>query len=74
MISQSVLAQVKDPKATEVWKPFEKFNLEKRGLPPSDAIILFDTNLDAWQSRWKKGEDAAWKVENGYHGGSKRQR
>ena len=29
--------------------------------------MLFDgTNLDAWKSRYKEGEGAAWKVENGY--------
>jgi hypothetical protein len=36
------------------------------GLPPSDAIVLFDgKDLAAWESQ-KDGSPAAWKVENGY--------
>jgi len=39
---------------------------EMPGLPPSDAVILFDgKDLSAWQSASGKGE-AKWKVENGY--------
>jgi hypothetical protein len=35
------------------------------GAPPSDAVILFDgTDLSSWVA--KDGEDAKWKVENGY--------
>jgi hypothetical protein len=38
---------------------------EQPGLPPSDAIILFDgTSLDGWVSM--DGSPAKWKVENGY--------
>ncbi len=38
---------------------------EKAGLPPSDAVVLFDgTSLAKWEAA--KGGDAAWKVENGY--------
>ncbi|MXY68294.1 MAG: DUF1080 domain-containing protein [Acidobacteriia bacterium] len=40
----------------------------KPGLPPSDAIVLFDgENLSNWLER-KRGETSAptWKVENGY--------
>ncbi len=68
LVSQTLSAQIKDPKATEVWEPVpEKIQPGERGLPPSDAIVLFDgTNLDAWKSRYKEGEGAAWKVENGY--------
>src|SRR3954466_1439755 len=43
---------------------------EKAGTPPSDAIVLFNgTDI----SKWKKanGEDAQWKVENGYMGVNK---
>lgn len=68
VVQQKVSAQVKDPKATEVWEPVpEKIQPGERGLPPSDAIVLFDgTNLDAWKSRFKEGQGAEWKVENGY--------
>ncbi len=39
--------------------------LEKAGTAPSDATVLFDgKNLSKW--RTAKGEDAGWKVENGY--------
>ena len=35
------------------------------GGPPSDAIVLFDGNdLSKW--RTEKGQDAKWRVENGY--------
>jgi hypothetical protein len=37
---------------------------EQPGLPPSDAVVLFDgTDLSKWKGR--EGE-AQWKVENGY--------
>ncbi len=39
--------------------------LEKAGTAPSDATVLFDgKDLSKW--RTAKGEDAGWKVENGY--------
>ncbi len=38
---------------------------EKPGAAPSDAVVLFDgSDLSGWVGR--KGEPAAWKVENGY--------
>src|SRR3954465_13389315 len=38
---------------------------EKAGIPPSDAKVLFDgKDISAWKNA--KGEDAKWKVENGY--------
>jgi hypothetical protein len=38
---------------------------EKPGAPPSDAVILFDgRNLSNWVAQ--SGEEARWKVENGY--------
>lgn len=63
----SVMAQITDPKATEVWEPVpRKVTPGKNGGPPSDAIILFDgTDLNEWKSR-KDGSAAQWKVENGY--------
>ena len=68
LLSQSLSAQIKDPKATEVWEPVpNKVQPGERGLPPSDAIVLFDgTDLDAWKSRWKKDGAAEWKIANGY--------
>jgi hypothetical protein len=39
---------------------------EKSAAPPKDAVVLFDgKDLSGWVSR-KKGEPAAWKVEDGY--------
>lgn len=63
----SVMAQITDPKATEVWEPVpRKVTPGKNGAPPSDAIVLFDgTDLNEWKSR-KDGSAAQWKVENGY--------
>lgn len=58
-------AQIKDPKATEVWEPEPRVVTPGTGTaPPSDAIILFDgTNLDHWSNT--KGAPAQWKVEEG---------
>lgn len=62
-----LMAQITDPKATEVWDPVpKKITPGKNGAAPSDAIVLFDgTNLNAWESQ-SEGKPAAWKVENGY--------
>ncbi len=44
--------------------PGEPSTPEKVGTPPSDAIVLFDgKDLSKWRNA--KGEDAAWKVEDG---------
>ncbi len=58
-------AQIKDPKATEVWEPEPRVVTPGTSTaPPSDAIILFDgSNLDGWTNG--KGEAAGWKVEDG---------
>lgn len=62
-----LMAQITDPKATEVWDPVpRKITPGKNGAAPSDAIVLFDgSNLDAWESQ-RGGNPAPWKVENGY--------
>ncbi len=45
--------------------PGTESSQEKAGLPPSDAVILFDGScLCGWES--KNGGEAQWKVENGY--------
>jgi hypothetical protein len=37
------------------------------GSPPADAIVLFDgSDLEEWESAKIPGEDADWKLENGY--------
>lgn len=49
------------PKKVE---PATESSQESAGKAPSDAVVLFDgKNLDHWMNR--KGEAAAWKVENG---------
>ena len=61
------MAQITDPKATEVYDPVpKKVSPGRNGTAPSDAIVLFDgKNLGEWKSR-NNGSPAAWKVENGY--------
>jgi hypothetical protein len=45
--------------------PGEASTQEKVGTAPSDAVVLFDgKDLSKWKNA--KGEDAKWKVENGY--------
>jgi len=58
-------AQIKDPKATEVWEPEPRVVTPGTGTaPPSDAIVLFDgTSLKNWASA--KGGPARWKVAEG---------
>lgn len=61
-----VFAQQADPKATEIWEPVPKLvTPASEGLPPSDAIILFDGHgLDAWQSADGRAP-APWTVADG---------
>lgn len=67
LLAQSAQAQVKDPKATEVWDPVPRKITpgEENSAPPSDAIVLFDgTNLNEWASRRDNGA-AKWTVADG---------
>lgn len=58
-------AQIKDPKATEVWEPEPRVVTPGNNMaPPSDAIVLFDgSSLNEWSNL--KGEAAGWKLEDG---------
>ena len=59
-------SQIKvDPKDTEVWEPVPPvITPVKNGMPPSDAIILFNgNNLYEWESS-QRGR-VKWKLENG---------
>jgi hypothetical protein len=49
----------------KVVTPGEFSTQEKVGTAPSDAVVLFD-GKDASKWRHGNGEDAKWKVENGY--------
>ena len=56
-------AQIKDPKATEVWEPEPRVVIPGADVnaAPSDAIILFDgTNLNEWTNN--DGAAAGWIV------------
>jgi len=58
-----LMAQITDPRATEVWEPEPRpVNPGPIGGPPSDAFILFDgADLSQWQH--PNGKPAAWKLE-----------
>jgi hypothetical protein len=60
------IAQIKDPKVTEVWEPVPKVvDPGNSSKAPSDAIVLFDgTNLNEWEST--NGSPAPWIVKDGY--------
>ncbi len=66
-IGATAWAEIKDPVATEVWQPVpRKINGAIGGMPPSDAIVLFDgSDLNEWKSQ-RDGRGAKWKVENDY--------
>ncbi len=56
-----------NPPDTEVWQPVPAVITpgQNYGLPPSDAVVLFDgTNLQQWVST-KDKSPASWKVEGG---------
>lgn len=66
VIGTSAFAQIKDPKATEVWDPVPKKVTPgtTNSAPPSDAIVLFDgSDLNEWASANDKGA-AKWDVAN----------
>lgn len=55
------------PEKTEIWEPQPPVvePVEVYGVPPNDAIILFDgTSLDLWESR--DGSNPGWDLGDGY--------
>ena len=67
LLSNVVIAQQGDPKATEVWSPAPKVVATgKINTPPADAIVLFNgTNLQEWESVNNPTQPAEWIVANG---------
>ncbi|MEO9805910.1 MAG: DUF1080 domain-containing protein [Reichenbachiella sp.] len=65
LISSATVGQVK-PEDTEVWEPEPPVVASaEKGLPPSDAIILFDgSSLDAWQEIGSKNK-IQWELYDG---------
>jgi hypothetical protein len=59
-------AQTK-PEETEVWSPVPKkvTAAKQNGLPPSDAVILFDgTNLNEWVAEKNPASDKKWNLHD----------
>lgn len=58
------IAQIEDPKATEVWEPKPRVVTPGEGTSaPSDAIVLFDGgNFDEWQHL--DGKNVGWSLED----------
>ena len=48
---------------TEVWEPVPPVITAEKGAIPSDAIVLLDNDLSAWES--VGGGDAKWRIDNG---------
>ncbi|MEM6379665.1 MAG: DUF1080 domain-containing protein [Bacteroidota bacterium] len=65
-LSWSLSAQIKDPKATEVWDPEPRVVTPgSNNSAPSDAIVLFDgSNLDAWTAT--NGAPPSWEITDDY--------
>jgi hypothetical protein len=72
--SASLLAQITDPKATEVWEPRPRVVTPGLGTrPPSDAIVLFSggnfnefvTDKDSSAVLWNYGSDSSMVVRPG---------
>jgi len=70
LVSVVACAQVKEKEPweqameTEVWEPVPPVVVAEPGLPPSDAIVLFDgKDLKQWQSL--DGSPAKWKLVDG---------
>ncbi len=61
----SLLAQITDPKATEVWEPEPRIVTPGAATaPPSDAIVLFDgKNLSEWAHA--DGSAVKWELADG---------
>jgi hypothetical protein len=54
----------KDRPQPEVINPGTQSTQDRVGIPPSDAVVLFNgEDLSAWENG--KGEEAGWKIENG---------
>jgi hypothetical protein len=67
LTAHAACAQRARPEDTEVWSPEPKVITPgaRDGLPPSDAVVLFDgRNLDQWVSV-KDGSPARWTVSDG---------
>ncbi len=65
VIKGLLVAQITDPKATEVWEPVPRMVTPGQGTaPPSDAIVLFDGNdLSEWTHNG--GAPVKWNLEGG---------
>ncbi len=62
----AVPPELPPPEATEVWTPVPPVVTAPVGLPPSDAIVLFDGHdLGAWESEKNPGQPAPWWLDSG---------
>lgn len=62
-VAQQTLTPEQQAAKTEVWSPVPEVITAEKGRVPSDAIVLLDNDLSAWES--VNGGSAGWHMKDG---------